>query len=177
MSNWVSRSCYKGIQQSMTSFVSRTSRLTPAPLAPITGQTSRKTCYHLRTSPSVRVNICTPSLFRFQTIPPTLYVFSGPSPSTAAHQVQYQEVIVPQRPYAANIQRNHTRSIPMIQFLVNNRSGISLLDALSHNFRGLAQAEDRLLQGFGVKVTDRIEVSVDLRERTGLADSGNRFTI
>lgn len=76
---------------------------------------------------------------------------------------QYQELVVPQRPYAANIQRNYTRSIPMIPFIVNGHSGISLLDALSHNFRGLAQAEDRLLQGFGVKITYRIEVSIDLR--------------
>ena len=66
---------------------------------------------------------------------------------------------VPQRQYAANIQRNHTRNIPAIEFFVNGNKGIKLTDALSHNFRGLAHADDRLLDGFGVKVTYRIEVS------------------
>ena len=84
-------------------------------------------------------------------------------------------MIVPQRQYAANIQRNYTQSIPIIPFVVSGRNGISLIEALSHNFRGLVQAEDRLLQGFGVKVTYRIEVSVDLRGRVSSTDRRNRL--
>ena len=68
------------------------------------------------------------------------------------------ELPVPQRQYQANIQRNHIRNIPPVEYFVNGRRGIKLTDALSHNFRGLAQAEDRLLEGFGVKVTYRLEV-------------------
>lgn len=68
------------------------------------------------------------------------------------------DIVVPQRPYAANVQRNHNRTIDTILYNVNGARGISLRDAQSHNFRGLAQAEDRPLHGFGVKVTYRIEV-------------------
>ena len=43
---------------------------------------------------------------------------------------------------------------------MNGVQGISLRDAQAHNFRGLHAAEDRPLEGFGVKVTYRIEASV-----------------
>ena len=68
------------------------------------------------------------------------------------------DIIVPQRPYAANIQRNHTTSIPVVEFWVNGRKGISLADAQARVFSGLEQADDRLLEGFGTKVTYRVEV-------------------
>ncbi|EKM57257.1 uncharacterized protein PHACADRAFT_254932 [Phanerochaete carnosa HHB-10118-sp] len=67
------------------------------------------------------------------------------------------EIIVPQRPYAANIQRNHTHSIGVVEFWVNGQKGIRLSDAQARIFTGLAHADDRLLEGFGVKVTYRIE--------------------
>lgn len=41
---------------------------------------------------------------------------------------------------------------------MNGLPGISLRDAQAHNFRGLQAAEDRPLEGFGVKVTYRLEV-------------------
>lgn len=67
------------------------------------------------------------------------------------------EVIIPQRPYAANIQRNHTHSIGIVEFWQNDRKGIRLADALARNFGSLQRADDRLLEGFGMKVTYRIE--------------------
>ncbi len=67
-------------------------------------------------------------------------------------------IIVPQKRYVANIQRNYTRSIQTVHFYVNGTQGIRLTDAQAHNFRGLESPDDRLLAGFGVKVTYRIEV-------------------
>ncbi|GJE93138.1 hypothetical protein PsYK624_092970 [Phanerochaete sordida] len=67
------------------------------------------------------------------------------------------DILVPQRPYAANIQRNHTHSIGVVEFWVNGQKGIRLSDAQARAFSGLAQADDRLLEGFGTKVTYRIE--------------------
>ncbi|KAJ3542970.1 hypothetical protein NM688_g5916 [Phlebia brevispora] len=69
----------------------------------------------------------------------------------------HDTIIVPQRQYAVNIQRNHTHNIETVQYVVNGMPGISLRDAQAHNFRGLSSAEDRPLEGFGVKVTYRIE--------------------
>ena len=76
--------------------------------------------------------------------------------------MQSQELIVPQRPYAANIQRGHTHCIGVVEFHTNGQKGISLADAQARLFHGLEQADDRLLEGFGTKVTYRIEVSVQL---------------
>lgn len=68
------------------------------------------------------------------------------------------QVVVPQRPYAANIQRNHTQSIGVVEFWVDGQQGINLADAHARSFSGLAGADDRLLEGFGTKVTYRLEV-------------------
>ncbi|KAF7797982.1 hypothetical protein EIP86_009189 [Pleurotus ostreatoroseus] len=62
-----------------------------------------------------------------------------------------QDIVIPQRQYAVNIQRNHTHSIETVKYFVNGVQGISLRDAQAHNFRGLHAAEDRPLEGFGVK--------------------------
>ena len=87
-----------------------------------------------------------------------------PRPYAEAYSRDYSasssDLIVPQRPYAANVQRNHTHSIGVVEFWVNGQRGISLRDAQARVFSGLAQADDRLLEGFGTKVTYRLEVRI-----------------
>lgn len=68
---------------------------------------------------------------------------------------------VPQRPYAANIQRNHTSSYSTtILFSSDRGRGIRLADVYARGTIGLSGADDKVLQGFGMKVTYRIEVSL-----------------
>ena len=86
-------------------------------------------------------------------IPQRMYI--SPSPRHPA-----SDLIVPQRPYAANVQRNHTHTIGVVEFWVNGQKGISLRDAQARVFSGLEQADDRLLEGFGTKVTYRLEVRI-----------------
>lgn len=69
------------------------------------------------------------------------------------------EITVPQRQYSANIQRNHIRTIPAVEFIANGVKGIRLADVRSRAIVGLRGADDRPLEGFGTKVTYRIEVS------------------
>ena len=65
---------------------------------------------------------------------------------------------VPQRPYSANIQRNHVRNIEVVEFNTLHGKGIRLADVRARAVIGLIGADDRPLEGFGVKVTYRIEV-------------------
>lgn len=54
--------------------------------------------------------------------------------SGGAHPSPYMpssEITVPQREYAANIQRNHTAAIPTVEFFVNGANGRKLSAALS----------------------------------------------
>ncbi|KIP02796.1 hypothetical protein PHLGIDRAFT_37731 [Phlebiopsis gigantea 11061_1 CR5-6] len=87
--------------------------------------------------------------------PPSSYLHMAPPMFTPYPSAT--ELIVPQRPYSANIQRNHTTCIPIIEFYVNGQKGINLGDAANRIFSGLAHAEDKLLEGFGTKVTYRLE--------------------
>ncbi|KAI0689334.1 hypothetical protein BC835DRAFT_1369370 [Cytidiella melzeri] len=64
---------------------------------------------------------------------------------------------VPQRIYQANIQRNHTTNIGPMEFITNKGRGIRLADVLARATVGLHRADERPLQGFGTKVTYRIE--------------------
>ncbi|KAI0089612.1 hypothetical protein BDY19DRAFT_113380 [Irpex rosettiformis] len=66
-------------------------------------------------------------------------------------------VQVPQRQYQANIQRNHTSNIVPMKFVTARGCGIRLADVQARAATGLLHADDMPLQGFGMKVTYRIE--------------------
>lgn len=111
-----------------------------------------KTCHSTRQNRPMPTN--SPPCTRFVNL---IFTFSGRQDTHVWPQTP-RDIVVPQRPYVANIQRNHVFTIRPLVFMTNHGTGIRLSDILEHKNTGLLHADSQPLEGFGTKVTYRIEV-------------------
>jgi len=84
-------------------------------------------------------------------------IYSSPPLPVDMILPQQVDVVVPQRQYSANIQRNHTFSIGPLMFMTSRGKGIRLADLQARVDVGLVHRDLQPLEGFGTKVTYRIE--------------------